>query len=972
MSPPTSSSSLSSQSQRRPLHERSKSDNNRPGIRIVPYSPPRISHGESEPPSSSQGTSSGAGAESSNFEYYSSSDQGSSSPTIREGRKGSLPFIIGTGSAQPSPTSSTASLVRAKGKGVSGSKLGSDLSGAPTPLHPVNSKPSYGSNSSRLNPPSDTSEPATPTQKFVRSKADRFINVHEDKTFSIVLKPTGIRQPRDQGSSSQATSFKSPPLSYASTLSSAHERISFDTTTVDHPSSPPSSVADVNLSPYTPYAPGFATYTPGSTKVNVPIEEEVDPITSSPNYRMVGGLRKVRKTASFQQSDDDDEDDDDEEGRQPQLPPLPEVPSSPPPLPSPLAEKPSFSSTSSGQTDSSLEEPNNFEILGRSSPPLPYSTPPLPYSENFQGTPSSSQANYQVIGGTPASSQANFQVIGESSPAQPFVSSPGPAFAETPASSQNYVVHGGPSSSTSLVTPSRQPRPQTSDDSLVLREKYSQESLVIPPLNPSKQTSRERLGYHKQKSSRSLRRANSFSSLSSIITEGSASIFFAQTANIIRLGAAPAITSFNPPQRAKQQHHSWAGPSSIIAQRPRMEAHPHQWSSQLSTVASEDEPSERASRALSSLSGPDPRMSMSQSHGSRHSRQMLSISSSLAFAEEPPIGSSRSIRGSTSGSDSRGSLVSPGITSPSSAYMRGGRDNDSQPIRMIRDVDEDGDGITDLHDLMHKNSSRFLSHKSSDRELYSSSSSGRPASRTGSFTSSIPVWARVYYGSGERRWLASAQSIRSYSDDSRPGSAQMPSGSPSVDPFPPNVFSPRRRPREVRPHNSRPASIEIDPVDAPDSSGFVPIPRRLRKMSSSIWSPHLQIDRRASRFSIWAPPSTTWSKDKGTLGRRNLQIVMFALGWVFPFAWMIAAVLPLPHKPLPQMTMADHHSTAELGGPIETPDIFSGRVDPAEDSNYQSARWWRNVNRFMCIVGLLIIGAVIALIIIGLRQNWGG
>lgn len=735
MSPPTSSSSSSSQSPRRPLHERSKSDNNKLAIRIVPYSPPRLSHGDTEPPSSSQGTSSGAGpGSSSNYEYHTNSDQ-SSSPTIREGRKGSLPFIIGTGSAQPSPTSSTASLVRAKGKGVSGSKLGSDLSGAPTPLHPVNRRASYGSSSSCLHPPSDTSEygdPATPTQsqKLVRPKADRFINVHKDKTFSIVLKPTGIRQPRDQGSSSQATSFKSPPLSYASTLSSAHERFSFDTTTVDHPSSPPSSVADVNLSPYTPYAPGYAKYTPSSTQVNDRIEEEVDPITSSPNYRMVGGLRKVRKTASFNQDsqddDDDDEDDDEEEFLQSQLPPLPEVPSSPPPLPSPLAEKPSFSSTSSGQTDSSFEEPNNVEILGRSSPPLPYSTPPLPYSENFEGSPSSSQANYQVIG--------------ESSPSQPFVSSPGPAFAQTP-TSQNFVVHGEPSTST-LGTPSRQPRPQTSEDSLVLREKYSQESLVIPPLNPSKQTSRERLGYHKQKSSRSLRRANSFSSLSSIITEGSASIFFAQTANIIRLGAAPAITSFNPPQRAKQQHRSWAGPSSLVVQRPRMEAHPHQWSSQLSTVASEDEASERASRALSSLSGPEPRMSMSQSHGSRHSRQMLSISSSLAFPEEPPVGSSRSNLGSASGSESRSSLVSPGIASPSSAYVRGGRNNESQPMRMVRDVDEDGDGITDLHDLMHKNSSRFLSHKGSDRDLYSSSSSGRPASRTGSFTSTIPVWAK--------------------------------------------------------------------------------------------------------------------------------------------------------------------------------------------------------------------------------------
>ncbi|KAK8065839.1 hypothetical protein PG997_012586 [Apiospora hydei] len=888
MSPPTSSSSSSSQSPRRPLHERSKSDSNKlPGIRLVPYSPPRLSHGEGEP-SSSHGTSSTAGADSSSYEYHTTSDEGSSSPTIREGRKGSLPFIIGTGSALPSPTSSTASLVRAKGKGVSGPKLGSDLSGAPTPQHPVNSRASYGSNNSRLNPPSDTSEygdPATPTQKFVRSKADRFINVHEDKTFSIVLKPTGIRQPRDQGSSSQATSFKSPPLSYASTLSSAHERISFDTTTVDHPSSPPSSVADVNLSPYTPYAPGFASYTPGSTKFNDRIEEEVDPITSSPNYRMEDNNN----------DNDDDEEDDEDELPQPRLPSLPEVPSSPPRLPSPLAEKPSFSSVSSGQTDSSLEELDNFEILGRSSPPLPRSnnlestpSPDLPYSENFNATPSSNP---------------NYQVLGESSPSQPFASSPGPGFSNTPAS-QNYVVHGEPSSS-SLGTSSREPRPQTSDDSLVLRGKYSQESLVIPPLIPRKQPSGERLGYHKQKSSRSLRRANSFSSLSSIITEGSASIFFAQTANIIRLGATPAITAFHPPQRAKQQHHSWAGPSSIVAQRPRMEAHPHQWSSQLSTVASEDETSDRASRPLSSLSGPDYRMSQ----GSRHSRQMLSISSSLAFAEEPPVGSSRSNLSSASGSESRGSL----------------------PIRVVRDVDEDGDGITDLRDLVHKNSSRLLSSKSSDGDLYSSSSSGRrPKSRTGSFTSTLPVWAKVYYGSGERRWAA-APSMRSYSDDSRPGSAAMPSGSPSVDPFPPNVFSPRRRPREIQPNNGH-------------ASG-----KCHRYLGTSI-------DDLVER--------------QGKLGRRNMQIVMFALGWIFPFAWMIAAVLPLPHKPLPQMTMADHHSTAELGGQISTPDIFSGRVDPAEDANYQSARWWRNVNRLMCVVGLLIIGAIVALIIIGTRENW--
>jgi hypothetical protein len=37
---------------------------------------------------------------------------------------------------------------------------------------------------------------------------------------------------------------------------------------------------------------------------------------------------------------------------------------------------------------------------------------------------------------------------------------------------------------------------------------------------------------------------------------------------------------------------------------------------------------------------------------------------------------------------------------------------------------------------------------------------------------------------------------------------------------------------------------------------------------------------------------------------------------------------------------------------------------------YNSARWWRNLNRIMSVVGLLIIGAIIALAVLGVQQRF--
>lgn len=141
-------------------------------------------------------------------------------------------------------------------------------------------------------------------------------------------------------------------------------------------------------------------------------------------------------------------------------------------------------------------------------------------------------------------------------------------------------------------------------------------------------------------------------------------------------------------------------------------------------------------------------------------------------------------------------------------------------------------------------------------------------------TSSLTFASRLYYGSGERRWLASPSIISEGGNDSRPASSWAATGSPSHEQFSQNIRNPRRRPREMGPYGNRPISSEIAPIDVQPGP---------RKKTSSIWSPHLRLDHRASRYNPWKPPSTSWSADSGVVGKRNIQLILFVVGFIFPF-----------------------------------------------------------------------------------------
>lgn len=79
---------------------------------------------------------------------------------------------------------------------------------------------------------------------------------------------------------------------------------------------------------------------------------------------------------------------------------------------------------------------------------------------------------------------------------------------------------------------------------------------------------------------------------------------------------------------------------------------------------------------------------------------------------------------------------------------------------------------------------------------------------------------------------------------------------------------------------------------------------------------------------------------------------------------MVAAFLPLPLKPQTEM-IEQHDARNTTSGPSPSPNYVT-----IEEVRYNSARWWRNLNRGMSVFGLLLIGAAVALIVVGVKQQW--
>lgn len=124
--------------------------------------------------------------------------------------------------------------------------------------------------------------------------------------------------------------------------------------------------------------------------------------------------------------------------------------------------------------------------------------------------------------------------------------------------------------------------------------------------------------------------------------------------------------------------------------------------------------------------------------------------------------------------------------------------------------------------------------------------------------------------------------------------------------------------------------------------------------------PHLQPSRRVSnRLSAWRAPSFDEALSTLVKTRQNRQIFFFCLGFICPILWMVAAFLPIPPRPM------DAHVTEDdlkvEGGRYTVEPRVLEVFDWEQEKKHMKARWWRNLNRVMSVVGVAIIAAIVSL-----------
>ncbi|KAG6036119.1 hypothetical protein E4U19_003817 [Claviceps sp. Clav32 group G5] len=296
--------------------------------------------------------------------------------------------------------------------------------------------------------------------------------------------------------------------------------------------------------------------------------------------------------------------------------------------------------------------------------------------------------------------------------------------------------------------------------------------------------------------------------------------------------------------------------------------------------------------------------------------------------------------------------------------------SNSSSLRLIRNQDEHGDGLAELGTLPRYPSRTrlhsYLSTVPSDRNLCSADSSRS----TSSIRSYMPTWARLYYGGGERRFLLTRQSSESLcSNFTRYEHRSPPMGRPAIFQISQpakQTYHQRQDLDSIVPTSAITSRAPSDNGDLKASHRQLFTIRKIRKQTSSIWSPHLSRDKRALMYCLWRPPSPIAAREN-TLSLDRVQTFLFVLGFAFPFAWMIASFLPLPSVTGTELR-ENIHSTSQLD--LEQGTHIKKEVDEVRASYRDREKWWRMINRYMSIIGVFMIGAVVALTITGTQQQW--
>ncbi|KAL8734271.1 MAG: hypothetical protein Q9181_003262 [Wetmoreana brouardii] len=273
------------------------------------------------------------------------------------------------------------------------------------------------------------------------------------------------------------------------------------------------------------------------------------------------------------------------------------------------------------------------------------------------------------------------------------------------------------------------------------------------------------------------------------------------------------------------------------------------------------------------------------------------------------------------------------------------RDLTGSTIRMVNESDDNVSNL--LSPIPGSRGSAFYSVLSGgSRSKRRSAGQPRPTSKGSFFRDSIPAWAKWYYARSN-----SALALTGGRQDAKPSGSSESLGVRRTRPKQNvNILIPADR-----------DSMAIEPA-GPSGTVLAEVRAEPRQTVSQIWSPHLWQDRRSvgRRRSVFRAPSLDQHAE-GPFGRRNVQVLLFTIGFIFPLAWFVASVLPLPPNPC-----------TDTKGPVPKANLshdLEKTLGMVDEARYENARWWRNLNRLMCIVGVLIIAAIIALAVVALRMR---
>ena len=160
----------------------------------------------------------------------------------------------------------------------------------------------------------------------------------------------------------------------------------------------------------------------------------------------------------------------------------------------------------------------------------------------------------------------------------------------------------------------------------------------------------------------------------------------------------------------------------------------------------------------------------------------------------------------------------------------------------------------------------------------------------------------------------------------------------------------------------------------PDMSPHLHHDHRLNTGSTASRGFGYPFNRKSNRWSAPSIYDAPAQSSGNTL--RNAQVICFLAGFAIPLTWFLGALLPLPARPdsfgdieknqwQRQRCEVTDWDEMDVIARLRAEKMAKGR----EEVSWQNARWWRTLNRYMCVVGVLVLILVIVLAVVG-TKNW--